>query len=95
LERQWLRVIAIDDKPLLTVTRPHGPEAYSPEAWRRCGGGSWGGAIARGGRNANPATVLRLGVISLGLLLGAWIVQRLLVWPLRRCIPQAMVPTGS
>ncbi|NQV10229.1 MAG: mechanosensitive ion channel [Cyanobacteria bacterium] len=92
VERNGLPVIAIDDKPLLTVTRRDGPEGVSPEAlaeiWRR----QLGRAIERGRQERQPATVLRLVLISLGMLLGAWIVQRLLGLAFRRLFPQAMVP---
>jgi len=54
-------------------------KASSPEARRRCGRRQLGRAIGAGpAGTANPPTVLRLVLIKPGLLLGAWIVQRLL-----------------
>lgn len=89
VERNGLPVISLDGKPLLTVTRLDVVEGLSlqdqAETWRR----RLVEALEQGRLQRQPAYIRRMGLRSLALLLGAFLLQRLLGAIFRRAFTQA------
>lgn len=85
-----LPVITLDGDVILTVTRRDTPETLTvqqqADLWRR----SIAEAIARGRSERQPAYVARMIPISLGILLGAFLLQRLLSLLWRRFLPSSL-----
>jgi small-conductance mechanosensitive channel len=95
VERNGLPVISLDGKPLLTVTRLDAAEGLSPqdqaETWSR----RLGEALEQGRLQRQPAYIRRMGLRSIALLLGAFLLQRLLGSLVRRAFPQAWPHPGA
>ena len=89
IERNGLPVISIDARPLLTVTRRDTTEGVSTdemaERWRA----QLEQALDGGRLEREPATIQRLALLSLALVAGALLVQRLLQLLSRRIFPLA------
>lgn len=89
VERNGLPVISLDGKPLLTVTRLDVVEGLSQqdqaETWRR----RLEDALEQGRLQRQPAYIRRMGLRSLAVLLGAFLLQRLLGALFRRAFTQA------
>ncbi|MDM7937226.1 MAG: mechanosensitive ion channel [Cyanobium sp. CZS 48M] len=89
VERNGLPVISLDGKPLLTVTRLDVVEGLSlqdqAETWRR----RLVEALEQGRLQRQPAYIQRMALRSFALLLGAFLLQRLLGAIFRRAFTQA------
>jgi potassium-dependent mechanosensitive channel len=89
IERNGLPVISIDARPLLTVTRRDTTEGVSTEEMAERWRAQLEQALARGRLEREPATIQRLALLSLALVAGALLVQRLLQLLSRRIFPLA------
>jgi small-conductance mechanosensitive channel len=83
VERRGLPVIAIDSRPLLTVTRVDTPEGMSREERAQQWRGQLQRALEQGRRERQPERVLASLAAAAGMLLAALVVQRLLGWLFR------------
>jgi potassium-dependent mechanosensitive channel len=94
-ERNGLPVISLDGKPLLTVTRLDAPEGVSlqeqAEVWKR----RLEEALGEARRQRQPDYIRRMVMRSLALLLGAFLLQRLLGALFRRTFPWAWPRPGD
>jgi small-conductance mechanosensitive channel len=89
-ELNKLPVLTLDGEVILTVTRRDTPETLTvrqqAELWRQ----SIAAAITRGRSERQPAYVARMIPVSLGILLAAFLLQRLLWLLWRRFLPSAL-----